>query len=258
MRITGRAKTLVVAGLVGASLFIGAPAFAAGPHSYTCTGGDIPSGSYASITVTGDCAVAPEAVIEVSGNVMVSAGASLDAESAPSTITVGRNVVGVGGSSVALGCQPPSLTGNSAHPCTTSGYEEAHSDITVHGNVTVTGGSHVALNGITVDGNLTVVGGGSDGYWSIKNNMVGRNITVSGMTVAWIGVMFNQVGRNVTLLGVTVQDEHPGAPGMYIVRNNIAGNLVCNGITPGVSGGFIPGEVNTVGGKAVGQCAALV
>ncbi len=44
---------------------------------------------------------------------------------------------------------------------------------------------------------------------------------------------------------------------MYIGHNAIGGNLICFGITPKVSPGFGPGP-NTVGGKATGQCAALV
>ena len=68
--------------------------------AYTCTGGDfatgdltsIPSGTYASITVTGACAVAPDAVITVLGDINVAPGAVLDAQSSPSTITVGHDV----------------------------------------------------------------------------------------------------------------------------------------------------------------------
>ncbi len=81
---------------------------------------------------------------------------------------------------------------------------------------------------------------------------------MSGQTVMWLGVMFNQVGGNVTLTDITVNDEHPDAPGVYVVRNTIGRNLVCTGLDPGVSGGFVPGSVNVVGHKAIGQCAALV
>jgi hypothetical protein len=70
--------------------------------------------------------------------------------------------------------------------------------------------------------------------------------------------MFNTVGGTVTLLRIAITDDHPGAPGAYIVQNKIRGSLICDGITPGVSGGFVPGAVNTVGGRALGQCSALV
>lgn len=71
-------------------------------------------------------------------------------------------------------------------------------------------------------------------------------------------MLYNKIGRNVTLTGITIHDEHPGAPGVYVVSNTIGRKLTCIGITPGVLGGFIPGSVNVVGGNAIGQCAALV
>ena len=226
------------------------------PTAYTCTAGDIPSRTYASITVTGACTVPAGAVIDVVGNVNVEAGAVLDAQSAPSTITVGRNVTAAAGSLLGLGCQPPSYTGNSGHECQIQ--PEGHSTVVVHGNVTATDAAAVLLNGITVDGNVTLSGGGSAIPWSIKNDTIGGNLTVSGQTTEWLGVLFNHVGRNVTLTDIAVIDEHPGAPGVYVVRNTVAWNLTCTGLTPGVSGGFVPGSVNVVGRNAIGQCASLV
>jgi hypothetical protein len=85
-----------------------------GRMAYTCTGGDfatgnltsIPSGIYASITVKGASAVAPDAVIRVLGEVNVATGGVLDAQSAPSTIRVGRDVTAGPGSLLGLGCLP--------------------------------------------------------------------------------------------------------------------------------------------------------
>jgi hypothetical protein len=233
-----------------------AMAAASGPAPYTCTGGDIPSGSYASITVTGFCGVAPDAVITIVGNLNVAAGAFLDAQSAPSTITVGHNVTAAAGSLLGLGCQPPSYTGNSGHECAVE--PDGHSTITVNGNVTATDAAAILLNGIAVKGNATLTGGGGPIPWSIKNNTIGGNLTVSGQTTEWLGVLFNSIGKNATLTDIAVTDEHPGAPGVYIVRNTIGRNLTCMGLTPGVSGGFVPGSVNVVGGNANGQCASLV
>ena len=92
-------------GLVGTTGIASAQPSNPRPMAYTCTGGDfasgnltsIPSGIYASITVTGACAVAPDAVITVIGNVNVASGAVLDAQSAPSTITVERDVTAASG-----------------------------------------------------------------------------------------------------------------------------------------------------------------
>jgi hypothetical protein len=133
-----------------------------------------------------------------------------------------------------------------------------HSAITVKGNVTAWDAATVLLNGITVKGNVTLLGGGGPIPWSIKNNTIGGNLTVSGQTTDWLGVLFNRIGRNVTLIKINVRDTDPGAHGVYIVQNTIGSNLTCFTLTPGVSGGFVPGAVNVVGRHAIGQCAALV
>lgn len=135
---------------------------------------------------------------------------------------------------------------------------EGHSTITFNGNVTVTDALAVLLNGVTVHGNVTLSGGGSEIPWSITNNRVAGNLTVSGQRTEWLGVLFNQIGRNATLTNIALSDPHPGAPGVYIVRNTIGRNLTCLGLTPGVSGGFVPGSVNVVGRNATGRCASLV
>ncbi|HYN56708.1 MAG TPA: hypothetical protein VES03_05870 [Motilibacterales bacterium] len=225
------------------------------PTGYTCTGGEIKQGNYASITVTGACSVQADAVINVVGNVNVAAGAMLDAHSAPSVITVGRNVTTAAGSFLLLGCQPPSATGNSAHVCTED--PEGASTITVNGNVTATDAHTVMLNGITVNRNVTLTGGGSFIPWSIKNNTIDGNLTVSGQTVEWLGVLFNTIGKNATLTNITVTEDHPEASySVFIVSNTVGRNLTCRGLAPGVSGGW--GGVNVVGRNANGQCASLV
>ncbi len=255
--------------VTGALVLSGGPAMAHGSHgqsrdddhrhwskAYTCTGGEIPSGTYSRMTVTGACQVAAGATIHVLGNVNVARGAVLDAQSAPSTISVKGNVTSARGSTLGLGCQPPSATGNSAHECALD--PTGQSTITIRGNITATKAVLVALNGITVKGNVTLKGGGGANYWSVKNNRIGGNLTVTGQTVDWIGVMFNTIGGNATLTHITVHDEHPGAPGVYVVSNTIRRNLSCWRLVPGVSGGFVPGAVNVVGRHALGQCAELV
>lgn len=261
MTMVGRLRILGSLAAAAALALSAGPAVAVahakpGPPAHTCAGGEVPSGTYASLTVTGECFVSAGADITVVGNVNVAAGAVFDAQSAPATITVGRNVTGAAGSLVGLGCQPPSYTGNSAHECAVD--PEGHSTITVNGNVSVTDAAAVLLNGITVRGNVTLTGGGSDIPWTIKNTTIGRNLTVSGQTTDWLGALFNTIGGNATLTDIVLLDEHPGAPGVYIVRNTVGHNLNCSGLVPGVSGGFVPGSVNVVGHTATGQCAALV
>jgi hypothetical protein len=242
-------------------------------HRYTCTGGDfstmnlvpIPSGNYESITVKGACFVPAGAVIRVAEDVHVRAGAVLDAQSAPSTITVGDDVIADAGSLLGLGCQPdyvdsqgkPIKTG---HPCTVD--PDGHSTITVKGDVKAFGANTVLLNGIKVKGNVRLVGGGGDIPWSIKNNTIRHNLTVRGVTADWFGLLFNKVRGNVTLTDITATDPEEvaagGTPTVFVVRNTIGRNLTCTGIGPALSFGFYPGQVNTVGHKATGQCASPV
>src|SRR5271166_4802475 len=226
------------------------------PMAYTCTGGDfasgnltsIPSGIYASIRVTGACAVAPDAVITVLGNVKVASGAVLDAQSAPSTITVKGDVTAARGSLLGLGCLPNPVGHTTGHPCMIE--PTGSSDITVKGNVTLIGS----------EGTATVAERATGIPWSIKGNTIGGNVIAGNMTPLWIGLLVNKVGGNVILFNIHITDGLPPnndpAPTIFVASNTVGRNLVCYGLAPAVSGGF-PGEVNVVGGKALGQCANL-
>ena len=250
---------------------------AAPGNNYTCAGGaitgpdpsawtyvSIPSGDYASITVTGVCNIVPGAVINVSGNINVAAGAVLDAQSAPSTITVGHNVTAAAGSLLGLGCQPENTIGRFAGvPCAYP-YGDGYTTITINGNVTATDANTVLLRGavapgagkLTVNGNVTLTGGSSDSPWSIKGVTIGRNLTASGVTAEFFGVQFNTIGNNATLTNITVNDVHSPPPGVTVAENTVGNNLNCTGLAPYVSGGFF-GLPNHVGHKATGQCAAI-
>jgi hypothetical protein len=239
--------------------------------AYKCTGGDfasgkftsIPSGNYTSITVAGVCNVAPHAVINVAGNINVAAGAVFDAQSAPSTITVGHNVTAASGSFLGLGCQPTNTIGMFAGvPCADPA---GFTTIIIKGNVTATDANTVLLRGavapgagkLTVNGNVTLTGGSSENPWSIKGVTIRRNLTISGVTAEFLGVQFNTIGKNARLTNITVNDVDSPPPGVTIVENKVGHNLICSGLVPGVSGGFIPGETNHVGHKATGQCKAI-
>jgi hypothetical protein len=235
--------TLTVAGALALS---GGPAMAAvsspTPAAYTCTGGDfasgtftsIPSGNYASITVTGVCNIVPDAVINVVGNINVAPGAVLDAQSAPSTISVGKNVTAGSGSILGLGCQPTNSIGQFAGvPCVAD--PTGYTTITINGNVTATDANTVLMRGavaagagkLTVNGNVTLTGGGGDIPWSIKGNTIGKNLTISDVTADWLGAQFNNISGNATLTNITATD--PGDPGrtVAVVENTVGRNLNC-------------------------------
>jgi hypothetical protein len=241
--------------------------------AYTCTGGDfatgkftsIPSGNYARITVKGVCNIKPNAVINVVGDINVEHGAVLDAQSAPSTITVGHNVTAGSGSILGLGCQPTNTIGTMAGVPCAKPYAAGHTTITINGNVTAIDANTVLMRGavaagagkLTVNGNVTLLGGSSENPWSIKGSTIRRNLTIVGVTAEFLGVQFNTIGHNATLIDITVHDVDSPPPGVTIVENTVAQNLNCFGLVPGVSGGFIPGEVNHVGHNATGQCASI-
>jgi hypothetical protein len=231
----------------------------------TCSGGDlstgdftpIHSGNYSSITVTGACTVDPDAVINVAGNINVAPGAVFDAQSAPSTITVGHNVTAGAGSLLGLGCQYFGYVPHAAHPCAIES-DTGFSVITVNGNISTTDADTVLLNGITVAGNVTLSGGGGDIPWALKNNTVGGNFTVSDVTPEWLGVLFSKIGGNLNLSNIHATDpEDDGNAAVSVVVNTIGKNLNCENLGPRLTGGGIPNEYNIVGHMTTGQCVGL-
>ena len=269
MRAVSIGRTaLALAAAVGLTLAGGTIAEAHGSKGgwarpLTCTGGEIASGTYASITVKGNCSIAKNAVVTVKGDITIRKGAALDAQTSPSTLTVGGDVFAAKDSSLGLGCQPAALMGNSAHPCLDADGNPIEdptvfSTIKVKGGITALGASVILINGVQVGRSVTIVGGGDPVIpWSVKNTTIKGNLWVSNVDTNWFGALFNKVGRNVVLLDITLVEDHPGASGLvYVVQNTIGRNLWCKGLS-GVSGGFVPGAVNTVGSKALGQCAEL-
>jgi hypothetical protein len=238
----------VVVGLLGTTGIAGA----AGAAGYTCTSGDIASGNYASITVTGFCDVVPDAVINVVGNINVASGAVFNAQSVASTITVGHNVTAGAGSGLGLGCQTNTVA--APHPCRLE--PNGNSVITVDGNVTATDAALVLLNGITVNKNVTLTGGGGGlvgvpDDWAEKNNTIGGNLTISDITVDWLGVGVSNVGGNVNLSNITAIDPGDGGFGaVSIFSNAIGNNLNCSNLLWRLTGG----GSNVVGHNATGQC----
>jgi hypothetical protein len=180
-----------------------------------------------------------------------------DAQSAPSTITVGHNVTAGLGSLLGLGCQYFGYVPHAAHPCAVEP-DTGFSAITVSGNVTASGADTVLLNGITVKRNVTLTGGGGDIPWALKNNTVGGNFTVSNVTPEWLGVLFSNIGGNLNLFNITATDPEPDGGAVSVVVNTVGRNLNCENLGPRLTGGAIPGEFNIVGHKTTGQCVGLL
>lgn len=243
--------------VTGAFALSGGPALAASPSPYTCTGGDVPSGTYSSVTIAGNCQVPTDGsgVINILGNLNVAPGAIFDAQSSPSTITVGKNVTAGAGSFTGLGCQPNAA--HFMHPCANDPGGVSH--ITVNGNLTATDADLVILSGSTVKRNVTFTGGGGGQDWVVKGSNIGGNFSASNLVPDFFGLLYNQIGGNATLTNINAIDPEDGGFGsVNIVLNHIGKNLNCSSLGPRLSGGFIPGAVNTTGGKSTGQCVGLV
>jgi len=241
------AVALVLAGAVSAQ--------ARGGGATTCSGGDIASDTYSNLNVTGACTVPAGSDVTITHNLTIAAGASFDAQT-DSHVVIGGNVSAGPGSSFGLGC-------TFAHPCSDTGAPPAAGSThdTVGGNVTLDHVFNAAINGDTIGGNLVSTGGGAGLLdpetqfvpFSIKDDTVGRNIVVSDLTTVWFGVIRTHVGRNVILTNVNLSDPD----GNEVVTDTIGGNLICHGNAPANQVGDSGGAPNTVGKKALGQCAGL-
>lgn len=251
----------VIAGAVALTGVGMTSASAASAQALTCSGGQIHGGTYSSITVTGHCTVKPGARVIVQGGVIVRPGASFDGAT-DSTIKIHGNVVAGPGSSFALGCTP-------AHPCDGNDTQDFSTFDRVDGNIVLNGVFNAALNGDLIGGSVTSIGGGAgllnpaDEFipFSIKDDTIGGNVVVSGLTTVWFGVIRSTIGGNVVLINIKGSDPDANE----VVANKITGNLVCIGnspasqfgdaiLDPGLPPGYGP---NQVGGVAVGQCADL-
>lgn len=245
--------------LVASVLFVSpAAALASGGGSYTCTGGVLPGGTYASVVVAGSCAVAAGSVT-VHGNLTVTGTGALVAAFDGNDVSVSGNVaIGTGGVLV-LGCD------KIAFPCLDNSAGLATGK--VGGNLSATGALAEVVHDTSVGGNLTIQGGGggvncdpqpalfgSPAYATFEQVTVGKNVTVNGWHSCWIGFFRNQVAGNFTYTNNVTADPD----GNEIQTNWISGNMSCSGNSPAPQQGDSQGLPNVVGGKALGQCAGLI
>ena len=228
----------------------------AAPAAFTCAHGELGPGTYTSVYVTGQCSVPAGAKITITKNLTVAPGAMFDAQSAPSAISIGGSVLGGRGSLVGLGC-------TTAHGCESGG---PVSTISVRHNIVLDHVYNAALNGIEVGGNVVSEGGGAgfvfpDQFipFSMKDDIIHGNVVVRDLTTTWFGLIRSTVHGNVVLQNIKVDDPD----GNEIVASTIGKNLICMGLSPapqlgdavdGTPNGYGP---NTIGGRALGQCAGL-
>jgi hypothetical protein len=91
--------------------------------------------------------------------------------------------------------------------------------------------------------------------WAEKHNVIDGNLTISGVTPEWLGVLFSNIGGNATLTNIMSTDPaDAGFAAVSVAGNMVGQNLNCTGLGPRLTGA----GSNTAGHNATGQCASLV
>jgi hypothetical protein len=227
--------------VVLAALAVGSSsATAQAPGAYTCSGGDIPGGTYTSLTVTGECTFSQQSAepITVLGNVTVAAGASLDAHAiSSSTVTIYGNVMVGKGAIFGIGQYDVGLT-----------------DSAIYGNVIADQPQSLYIGGTTIHGNLVSNGGSGPGLnFPIKDDVIDGNLILQGWSGFWIGAIRDSVGGNL----IFSRNSGTNPDSNEVANSVIGGNLICQGNAPPAQLGDTGQPGSVVHGKAVGECAGL-
>ena len=247
------AASIFVFGLVTAGLVGGASPAGADPTAAVCSGGSlsspptslapIASGTYSSLTVTGDCIIPDTAKVVVHGPVIVAPGAALD-DYTEAVFHVDGDVRVGNGAIVLLGCN--------FFDC------EAPSDTRIHGSVLADAPLTMDIDGAVIDGDVISHGGGPGpsvdphsvvANFAFKDNIVGGNVSLTGWSGWWLGVLRNQVAGDVTVSRIAGTD--PDA--LEVSENVIGGDMTCRDNAPAIQFGE-GGTPNIVDGGARGQC----
>jgi hypothetical protein len=170
---------VALVGAFSAVIATGAVAAAAHHSSYVCSGGNIPSGSYSSVLVTGVCYI-PSGFVSVTGDLTVAPGALLDATTPaggyppgfppppattlPGIVQVGGNVRVGRGAVLFLGCDPAIGCANSTYPGPPAFFPPfigfSNPGDFVKGNLDGRGALGVVVHSVSIGGNASLIGGG--------------------------------------------------------------------------------------------------
>jgi hypothetical protein len=244
---------------------IAAGSAGASPGGYTCSGGSIPAGSYASITVSGVCAV-DSGSVSVAGDVSVSTGAALVAAFGGSDLTVGGNLDVRNNASLILGCEPEAFVCIN-DPDQINGTLSTNDSI--GGDLRANNALAVLAHNNTIGGSVSVSGGGGGAtasscdstalfggppYGTFEDNTIGGGASITGFHSCWLGFFRNTVTEDVHFNGNMTADPD----GNEFATNTIGGSLQCDGNKPAPQFGDSGGSPSSVAGKAQGQCKNVV
>ncbi len=280
--------SLAMGAILATSASVGADPPAGGPPqggppgpAYVCADGNIPAGTYGSITVTGDC-YTPLGTIAVRGNLTVAPGALLDAATpgdpvsgpvVPATVLVGGNVLVGHGGALIFGCSPNIFCSN---PPGIS-YDR------IDGNLTASGALGVVVHSAAIGGSVSVTGGGggvncnatpatppADGapapwsddasldytpvYTDFEDDSIGGGLTVAGLDSCWLGTLRNQIGGTAAFVDNTMADPDAMEVGSNLVEDSLSCFDNSAGGLQTVQFGDGAAAPNMVAGWASGQC----
>jgi hypothetical protein len=248
--------------LIGTGTVRAASSSALACHGTLAAPGFIAPGTYSSITAVGFCLGPPTGNVIVKGDVTVARGAALAAnypsfapgapEGDANWLVKGNVWVGAG-ATLLLGCEP-------ATGCVNTTFD------TVRGNVDADGALGVILHSDIIGGNVSFNGGGGGvnctpgfgpfmfGVFSdAEDDVIGGNLTVSGLRSCWFGEF-----RNVIMGNDTVNLNRFADPDATEIANNeVFGSLTCFNNTPDAQFGDSVQPPNVVIGAIRGECKAL-
>lgn len=258
MSISRRLTCLFAGGAAGVALTLTSSTSAAAAPPTTCAGGPVAPGTYRALNISGFCQVVGGNV-SVSGNLTVASGGVLFAAFSGANLTVGGNLIAQPGGIVVLGCEPvafPCFNGSGQTQDSVSGNLIGNGALMVLVHASSIGGNVVQSNGgggVTCN-NFPLGQNGPPAYSTYEDNVINGNISITGLRTCWAGIFRNQVGGNAIWSNNITADED----GNEIASNTIARNLNCVSNDPDVQFGDSGGTPNKVGGKATGQCTAVV
>ena len=240
---------------------------AASSSGLSCSGtlaapGFVAPGTYAWLTVHGFCLGPPTGNVVVTGDVTVTKGSALGAnypsfstgapEGDANWLVKGDILVGAGGT-LLLGCEPAVNCVNTTHDA-------------VKGSIDADGALGVILHSSTIGGNVNYDGGGGGVnctpgfgpfafgvYSDAEDDVIGGNLTVSGLRSCWYGEFRNVVMGNNTVTGNKFAD--PDAT--EISNNEVFGSLGCFNNVPDAQFGDSAQPPNIVIGAINGECKPL-
>jgi hypothetical protein len=240
---------------------------AAGSSGLTCSGsftapGSIAPGTYSSLRVVGFCLGPPSGNVIIKGDVTVASGAALGAnypafspgapEGDANWLVKGDILVGHG-ATLLLGCAPEVNCINTTHDA-------------VRGNVSANGALGVILHSSTVGGNVSYDGGGGGVnctpgfgpfgfgvYSDAEDDIIGGNLTVSGLRSCWFGEF-----RDIILGNNSVtQNRFADPDATEIANNEVFGSLACFNNVPDAQFGDAAQPPNVVIGAIRGECKPI-